>query len=109
VRVTHTLEVVASAMNEFYREFGARVRDARGDRSQSELAAAAGLTRSAVANIELGRNRVTLEALDRLARALAVEPCRLLPVTAATTEASEERLRRSDRVAVERIRARAGL
>ena len=96
-------------MKDYYREFGLRVRDARGDRSQLELAAAAGLNRAAIANIERGRNRVTLDILDKLARALDTSPSVLLPVTQTADGPSEDALLPTERSAVELIRARAGL
>src|SRR5437879_12531622 len=42
-------------MNEYYVEIGQRVRQARGSRTQSDLARLAAWNRLAVANIELGR------------------------------------------------------
>lgn len=47
--------------------------------SQDALATAAGLTRSAIANIETGRQLVSLVVLYRLAQALGVQPASLLP------------------------------
>ncbi len=97
-------------MDAYYREFGARVRSARGGRSQAELAAATGMTRAAIANIELGRHRVTLDVLDRIARALRVDPASLLPTVAAGSEPLQgERLSRADRRALDLVLARAGM
>ena len=97
-------------MTDFYREFGVRVRDARGPKSQTDLARDAGLSRALIANIEIGRNRVTLDVLDRLARALDVEPVDLLPnIPAAGSPLDRRNLQAEDQTAIERIRRSAGL
>jgi len=96
------------AVEAYYREFGARVRNARGSRSQTELAAASGLTRATIANLELGRYRARLDTLDRIARALGLDPASLLPSSPAQPEIGPDWLRPGDRRAVDRILARAG-
>jgi transcriptional regulator with XRE-family HTH domain len=65
----------------FYREFGDRLREARKAKgaSQTEIAAGVGLSRTSVANIERGRQRMSLHLLLAFARELGVEPCDLLP------------------------------
>jgi len=64
----------------YYREFGRRVRDARRDHmTQQVIARKVGLSRAAVANIELGRQRVALHMIVRFARALGVSQATLLP------------------------------
>lgn len=94
----------------YYVEFGQRVRDARASRSQADIARAAGMTRAAIANIETGRHRVTLDIFDRLARALGVPPTTLLPATPADAGAFDtSRLKRSEQDAVNRVLARAGI
>jgi transcriptional regulator with XRE-family HTH domain len=77
----------------FYREFGDRLRAARIVRgvSQSEIAADVGLSRTSVANIERGRQRLTLHLLIEFARALQVEPCDLLPATYPEPEVKPDR------------------
>lgn len=59
--------------------FGRRVRRLREDRTltQLELAARAGMQRSAVAKIELGLREPTVTTIVRLARALHVTPGQL--------------------------------
>ena len=68
-------------MEPFYREFGDRLRAARNARgaSQGDIAAGVGLSRTSVANIERGRQRLSLHLLLEFARALEVDPCDLLP------------------------------
>lgn len=95
-------------MNEYYIEIGQRVRQARGSRTQNDLARLAELNRMAVANIELGRQRIPVDVLDRLARALEVDVHDLLPGWA-PWRAPLERLLPKERTAVELVRARAGL
>jgi transcriptional regulator with XRE-family HTH domain len=70
-----------SKTDEFYVQVGQHVRTAREDRglSQATLARRIGFTRSSVANLEAGRQRVTLHLFVLIARALGVEPDGLLP------------------------------
>jgi transcriptional regulator with XRE-family HTH domain len=77
LRVCGTLKT----MEAFYREFGDRLRSARSANgaSQIEVAKGVGLSRTSVANIERGRQRITLHLLMEFARVLEVEPCDLLP------------------------------
>ena len=64
-----------------YRFFGRRLRELRERKHvpQEELAALSGLTRSSIANIESGRQRVLLHQLLRFAEALNVEIDALVP------------------------------
>jgi transcriptional regulator with XRE-family HTH domain len=67
--------------SEIYSRLGRLVRQHR-ERlsiSQDVLAAAIGLSRASVANIEAGRQHIPLHHLFRLARALKVDPETLLP------------------------------
>lgn len=59
---------------------GRNVRRIRNDRnlSQEEVAFAAGMKRSYISGIELGRRRPSINALEKLAIALQVDPCDLL-------------------------------
>lgn len=50
--------------------------------SQQQLAVAVGLTRSSIANIEAGRQKVALHHFARMADALQVAPSSLLAVRA---------------------------
>ena len=64
-----------------YEELAARLRGRRAELglSQQNVAIQAGLTRSALANIETGRQSVLVHQLYRLARALECRPENLLP------------------------------
>lgn len=65
----------------FYSLVGRRIRDARQARglSQTELAAAASLGRTSIANIEAGRQRVPLHKLQEIATALGKHPGHFFP------------------------------
>lgn len=69
------------AVEPFYREFGDLLRRARKAKglSQADIAPGVGLSRTSVANIERGRQRMSIHLLMDFARALDVEPCTLLP------------------------------
>ena len=62
-------------------EFGARVRAARKEAglSPKALASLVGLSRSSIANLEAGRQRVPVHVIWNLADALAVPVSKLLP------------------------------
>lgn len=64
-----------------YAAVGRRVRKARLEKkiTQEELAAAIGLTRTSITNIEKGRQKLLLHTLSALARRLAVPCASLLP------------------------------
>jgi transcriptional regulator with XRE-family HTH domain len=68
-------------MQRLYDEFGKRLRAARREArlSQENVAERVGLTRSSIANIELGRQRITLHTLYALAGAVQSRPAALLP------------------------------
>jgi transcriptional regulator with XRE-family HTH domain len=70
-----------SSRGELYSLTGARIREARQRRklSQSELAAAVGLTRTSIVNIERGRQKILLHTLFDFAEALDVHPGTLIP------------------------------
>jgi transcriptional regulator with XRE-family HTH domain len=59
---------------------GARVRLIRETlgMQQEELAKRVGVTRSSIANIEIGRQRMLLNTIEELARALGTSPKQLL-------------------------------
>ena len=75
-------------MEEFYRDFGRRVRAARlaAGMSQKTLADRVGLTRTSVTNLELGQQHVPLHMLLLLARAVGAAPLDLLPEDVGTAE-----------------------
>jgi transcriptional regulator with XRE-family HTH domain len=75
--------VVDSKTDEFYIAAGKRIRTVREARglSQATLAQRIGFTRSSVANLEAGRQRITLHLFVLIARALGTEPDILLPDT----------------------------
>ena len=69
------------AKSRFIRDFGLRVREAReaAGLTQEELAHRAGFHRTAISLIETAARSSTLETVERLARALRVEPASLIP------------------------------
>jgi transcriptional regulator with XRE-family HTH domain len=90
----------------FYREFGNRLRDARGLRTQQDIATKVGMSRAAIANIELGRQRVPLHMIAKFARALEVPQEALLPPNELLDGQRESELRRlseGDRRSVEAV------
>ena len=91
----------------YYVDFGSRVREARASRTQQDLASSARMTRVAIANIEGGRHRVTIDVLDRLARALNVPAATLLPAISSDVDevdAAAASLKPSEREALARVR-----
>jgi transcriptional regulator with XRE-family HTH domain len=72
-----------SKTDEFYIAAGKQVRTVREDRglSQATLARRIGFTRSSVANLEAGRQRITLHLFVLIAKALGIEPAMMLPDT----------------------------
>ena len=70
-----------AGIDDFYAYVGAKVRSARVamDISQDVLAQRVGLTRSSIANLEAGRQRVALHLFAAICRALAKDVCELLP------------------------------
>jgi transcriptional regulator with XRE-family HTH domain len=64
-----------------YLEVGQRLRRARlaAGLTQAQLADRAELSRTSITNIELGRQRFTLDGLVRLAAGVGVDPAQLLP------------------------------
>lgn len=69
------------AKSRFIQDFGLLVREAReaAGLTQEELAAMAGFHRTAISLIETAARSSTLDTVERLARALKVEPCDLMP------------------------------
>lgn len=65
----------------FVQDFGERVRQLREARgiSQEELGFQAGLHRTAVSFIERAQRSSTLDTIEKLARALDVDPSQLMP------------------------------
>ncbi|MFN0011742.1 MAG: helix-turn-helix domain-containing protein [Phycisphaerales bacterium] len=66
---------------DFAQDFGVRVRELRTARglSQEALANKARLHRTAISFIERAERSATLETIEKLARALEVEPSELMP------------------------------
>src|SRR5574342_274955 len=64
----------------FYIEVGRRIRAARAEAAltQAELAARLGMTRSSIANLEAGRQRIPLHQFVVIATNLGAEPSHLL-------------------------------
>lgn len=67
-------------MNEFWIALGARLREHRESArmTQTRLGELTGIVRPNIARIESGRNALTLETIERVCRALGVEPAELL-------------------------------
>lgn len=65
----------------FIKDFGARIRDLREDQglSQEKLADMAKLHRTAITHIERASRSSTLETIEKLAKALGVQPADLMP------------------------------
>ncbi|MFF8482362.1 helix-turn-helix domain-containing protein [Streptomyces antibioticus] len=74
------LVAATAAITNLYRTIGAHLAAARQERGvrQSDLAAAVGLTRASVANIESGAQRIQVHTLIAAAQALGVDPADLL-------------------------------
>jgi transcriptional regulator with XRE-family HTH domain len=72
-----------NAVDDLYAVVGSKIREARKRRrwNQSDLATDVGLTRSSIANVEAGRQRLLVHALLKVAVALEVPPESLLPST----------------------------
>jgi transcriptional regulator with XRE-family HTH domain len=72
---------VNQGVSSLHKRFGDNLRKVRKakDLSQEDLAAKAGLHRTYVSSVERGERNVTLETIDRLARALGVPMTRLMP------------------------------
>lgn len=68
-----------TAIDHFYAEVGRRVRLARGKRTQAQIAAALGMTRSSIANLEAGRQRIPLHLLVLIAEITNTPVSEFLP------------------------------
>ncbi|WP_163512222.1 helix-turn-helix domain-containing protein [Fodinicola acaciae] len=79
-----------------YRWLGATIRRLRLDQalSQERLAAETDMSRSALANVEAGQQRVAFHLVLALARALHVDPVELLPPAPSEDLSVDEHLRR---------------
>lgn len=76
----------SDVLDRFYADVGQRIRNARvakkngvGRLSQTELAKAVSLSRTSIANIERGRQRILLHTLVSVAETLRVDPGTLIP------------------------------
>lgn len=66
--------------DQFNEELGKRIRAAReGKLTQAALGAKVGLSRTAITNIECGRQRLLVDQLVQIATAIGVPPTNLLP------------------------------
>jgi transcriptional regulator with XRE-family HTH domain len=77
-----------AAVDDFYEQFGQRVRSARLDQglNQEALGHRVGLERSSISNVEKGRQRVQLHMLLEFSTALGVSPAQLLPDSTAVSD-----------------------
>ncbi len=92
---------------EFYRELGRRIREARekSHLTQEALAVEVSLTRTSVTNIEKGRQQLLVHTLVEISRALNVAPESLLPESQSSTEDLDDLLKTESPLAQEWIRA----
>jgi transcriptional regulator with XRE-family HTH domain len=68
----------------FNEELGRRIRTARGGKlTQATLGSRIGLSRTAITNIECGRQRLLVDQLVEIAAAIGIPPAELLPPSAA--------------------------
>src|SRR6266702_2871930 len=74
-------DVEDAGIEDFYAHMGEKVRSARVATgiSQDVLAQRVGLTRSSIANLEAGRQRIALHLFVAICRALDKDVCELLP------------------------------
>lgn len=70
---------VEDSQNALYIELGKKIKNARGMRSQAELAKASSLSRTSITNIEKGRQHLPLHTLYAIANALEIPITELLP------------------------------
>ncbi len=111
IDTVHT-EIDAHSVRDFYRDLGSRIRTKRANRfTQQMLAERVGLSRAAIANIELGRQGVPTHMLARFAEALDVALIDLLPEMRQPTDerqvAGAAKLMPRDRETVMRVLSRA--
>lgn len=72
----------------FHEQLGRRIRSARdGKMTQEQLAERVGLSRTAITNIECGRQRLLVDQLIEIADALEVSAADLLPSRDSTRQA----------------------
>ncbi len=92
---------------EFYRELGRRIREARekSHLTQEALAVELSLTRTSVTNIEKGRQQLLVHTLVEISRVLNVAPESLLPEPQSSTEELDDLLKTESPQAQEWIRA----
>ncbi len=75
------METIRAESDRLYAAIGQKIREARTRKSitQADLADAVALTRSSIANIERGKQKLLLHTFLHIAKALGTEPERLLP------------------------------
>ena len=89
-----------------YRVFGRRLREIREMKhvAQQELATLSGLSRSSIANIESGKQRVLLHQVLHFAEALQVAVAQLVPSTAEVPEIRTNETGNEKRAYLEKLR-----
>lgn len=92
---------------EFYRELGRCIREARekSHLTQEALAVEVSLTRTSVTNIEKGRQQLLVHTLVQISRALNVAPESLLPESQLSTKDLDDQLKTESPQVQEWIRA----
>jgi transcriptional regulator with XRE-family HTH domain len=93
--IKHEIQIkveMSNTMDILYQDIGQRIKEARESKglTQQDLADKIELTRSSVANIELGRQRIQIHVLYDFAKALDIPPFDLLPPKSVSSEASEQ-------------------
>jgi transcriptional regulator with XRE-family HTH domain len=91
-------------MADFYRALGRRIAERRHavELTQEAVAASAGIGASYLAHIEAGRKKPTLDTLQKIAKALSVEPWQLLTDERASSD--EKLWRARERKLAEKVR-----
>lgn len=92
------MDITEEAVNRFYVELGARIRNARTTKkiSQQELAEAVGLKRSSIANIEAGRQRSVVHLIVLVGQTLELSPDELFPLLRESETLSDLEVERSE-------------
>src|SRR6266699_2503860 len=75
----YNVRMNASMKSRIYIIIGEKIKKYRGEKSQGQLAKTVKISRASIANIEKGRQHVTIATLWTIAAALKIDPHLLLP------------------------------
>lgn len=80
--------------NQFYTELGARLRNKREalGLKQSDIAEAAGISRTSLTNIECGRQRILVDQLSLICHRLGVSAAEILPAEVVMPKTAQSKL-----------------